>query len=71
MMQKGRGASGMRLPQTKLTAEQVLEIRQSYKGNVKYNDGPSLKELAEKHGVGVVAIHNVLKHKSHKGGTDA
>jgi hypothetical protein len=67
MVKKGRVAAGTRLPHTKLTDAQVLEIRQAYRGNVKYTNGPSLKELAKKYGVGSVEIHNIVKRKRRTG----
>lgn len=56
---KGRHARGAQLPQTKLTEDQVLEIRRDYKkGNT--------KELAEKFNITPSNIYAILERRSWK-----
>ncbi len=60
---KGRDAAGQRNGNSKLTDEQVIEIRKEYKG--RYGQ---LKRLSEKHRVSVDQIRNIVRGKQRMGG---
>ena len=63
---KNRWRDGERSNLSKLTWPKVREIRRRYKGNARYNRGPTQQELAEEYGVSRHGISMIVRHKSWK-----
>ncbi len=62
---KGRNAKGVNHGFCKLTINQIIEIRSSYRDRRKFTDGAGCHELARRFGVTASAISNIVNGKTH------